>query len=344
MKNHRLKAGLSALALLAMTGLAACGGSEDAATLVDGPWEDVVAAAEDEGRVNLYSVAPPIQNDALVEAFKKAHPGIEVSVTRGAGELPGRVEQEIRSKSDGADVFIYTDPDLFGDLSDDLLEVDGPHVDGWADDFWAVEDKAIIPTKYPWTMFVWNTKTFPQGFKTWDDLLKPEVKGKLATRSDLTTSMAATYDFMEKELGEEFMSDLGDQRPKFYTSAVPMGQAVASGEAGVTMISTPSIVADLKAQKAPVEFGFPEPGFSIMWGAAALETSKRPNAARVFLDFVMSEEGQEAINGDGFGASGREDVKGALDLSEGWTFFDSAPYTPEVMNDSQAKFDKYFRD
>lgn len=343
MKNNRLKAGVSTLAVLALTGLAACGGSDDAAELVDGPWEDVVAAAEDEGRVNLYSVAPPIQNDALVEAFNEAHPDIKVSVTRGAGELPGRVEQEIRSNSDGADVFIYTDPDLFNDLADDLLAVDGPQVEGWADDFWAVEEKAIIPTKYPWTMFVWNTKAFPDGFDNWDDLLEPEVKGKLATRSDLTTSMAATYDFMESELGEDYMAALGQQSPKFYTSAVPMGQAVASGEAGVTMISTPSIVADLKAQDAPVEFSFPEPGYAIMWGAAALEVSKRPNAARVFLDFVMSEEGQEAINGDGFGASGREGVKGALDLSEGWSFFDSAPYTPEVMNESQAKFDKYFR-
>ena len=176
-------------------------------------------------------------------------------------------------------------------------------------------------------MLVWNTNTFPDGFTEWDDLLDPSVKGKLAMRNDLTTSMAATLEFMEQELGPDYLTALGGQSPKYYTSAVPMGQAVASGEAGVTNISTPSIVKDLQNQGAPVDFAFPEPGFAIMWGGGALATSKRPNAARVFLDFLMSEEGQAAINADGFGAAGREGIEGALDL-EGWAFFDSTTVHP----------------
>lgn len=342
MKKTPMKTATSVLAAMSLAVLAACGSGGEAAEVVDGPWEDVVAAAEDEGKVNLYSVAPPVQNDALVAAFNEKYPDIDISVTRGAGELPGRVESEIRAESDGADVFIYTDPAFFSNIADDLLDVDGPNVEGWSDDFWAEEGKAIVPTKYPWTMLVWNTEIFPEGFKTWDDLLAPKVKGKLATRGDLTTSMAATLDFMEAELGGDYLTKLAQQNPKFYTSAVPMGQAVASGEAGVTNISTPSIAQDLIDQGAPVEFGYAEPGFAIMWGAAAIKTSKRPNAARVFLDFVMSDEGQAAINTNGFGAGGREGIKGALEL-DGWEFFDSTKYTPEVMNETQAKFDKYFR-
>jgi iron(III) transport system substrate-binding protein len=342
MKHKNTKVGAGMLLALALTALSACGGGggDEAAEVVDGPWEDVVAAAEDEGRVNLYSVAPPIQNDRLVEAFKEAHPDIDVSVTRGAGELPGRVESEIQSGADGADVFLYSDPAFFSDIVDDLLEVDGPNVEGWADDYWQEEGKAIIPTKYPWTMLVWNTRTFPDGFTSWDQLLDPSVKGKVALRNDVTASMAATYEFMERELGEDYMTGLGAQQPKYYTSAVPMGQAVASGEAGVTPISTPSIVRDLQDQGAPVEFAFPEPGFAIMWGGGALASSKRPNAARVFMDFIMSEEGQTAINGEEFGAAGRE-IEGDLDLA-GWEFFDSEKYTPEKMQEMQATFDKYF--
>jgi iron(III) transport system substrate-binding protein len=344
MKYMNKKAGAGALLALTLTALAACGsgGSDAAAEVVDGPWEDVVAAAEDEGRVNLYSVAPPIQNDALVAAFKEVYPNIDVSVTRGAGELPGRVTSEIKSGADGADVFLYSDPALFTDIKDDLLEVDGPNVEGWADDYWAEEGKAIIPTKYPWTMLVWNTDEFPEGFTSWDQLLEPSVKGRLALRNDLTASMAGTYEFMERELGEDYLTELGQQDPKYYTSAVPMGQAVASGEAGVTPISTPSIVKDLQNSGAPVDFAFPDPGFAIMWGGAGIATSKRPNAARVFVDFIMSEEGQTAINGDEFGQAGREGIEGDLDMSEGWEFFDSTVYTPEKMQEMQAKFDEYF--
>ncbi|RYE42204.1 MAG: extracellular solute-binding protein [Hyphomicrobiales bacterium] len=341
MKYTTPRIGAAALLALLMTVLSGCGGGDKAAAVVDGPWENVVSAARDEGHVNLYSVAPPIQNDRLIEAFNKAYPDIEVTVTRGVAELPGRVQSEIRSESDGADVFLYSDPQFFVDIADDLLEIDGPNVEGWADDYWAEKGKAIIPTKYPWTMFVWNTKIFPDGFKDWEDLLTPEVKGKLAMRNDVTASMAATQEFLETELGSDYLVNLGRQSPKFYSSAVPMSQAVASGEAGVTLVSTPSIVQDLQNQGAPIDFAFPDPGFAIMWGGGAPATSRRPNAARVFLDFVMSEDGQSALNAGGLGASGRENVNDVLDL-DGWEFFDSAQYDPEKMNAVKGKFEDYF--
>lgn len=322
--------------------VSACFGGTPAAPLVQGPWEDVVAAAEKEGRVNLYSVGPPVQNKRLVEAFNETYPDIKVDITRGAGELPGRVVSEIESESEGADVFLYTDPEFFTDISDDLLVLDGPNVTGWSEDFWAVESRAIIPTRYPWTMFVWNTDVFPQGFRTWDDLLAPEVTGRLATRSDVTASMAGTLDFMEQELGPDYLKALGKQNPKFYASAVPMGQAVASGEAGVTYISTPSIFTDLKDQGAPVDFAYPKPGFAIEWGGGAPATSKRPNAARVFMDFLMSDKGQAALNSDGLGAAGRPDIEGSIDMS-GWTVFDSRPFDPRKLNDMKGEFANYFK-
>lgn len=343
MRLMRRSASALSVTLVATLALSACGSSDNSsAEVVEGPWEDVVAAATDEGRVNLYSVAPPFHNDRVIEAFNKEHPEIEVVVTRGAGELVGRVEQEISSGTEGADVLIYTDPALFSKLSDDLLDLDGPASEDWSDEFWVEEGKAIVPNKYPWTLFIWNTDIFPDGFKTWDDLLAPEVKGKLATRSDMTTSMAATFQFMEEELGEDYLKKQGQQNPKFYNSAVPMAQAVASGEAGVAYLSTPAIVMDLQLTGAPVDSAVPDPVFSISWGAGALENSRRPNAARVFTDFLMSPAGQEAINGDGLGAAGIEGVPGALDPT-GWAEFDSASITPEVISDMEQRFSRWFK-
>ena len=85
MKNKTIRSGAALLALL--TVLCACGGREEAADVVDGPWQDVVAAAKNEGHINLYSAGPPIQNERLVAAFNREYPDIQVTVTRGAGEL-----------------------------------------------------------------------------------------------------------------------------------------------------------------------------------------------------------------------------------------------------------------
>jgi iron(III) transport system substrate-binding protein len=348
-KFHRDRCGALLALFLATMVLAACGGdSTDVGTgasedVAEGGWEEVVAAANEEGLVSLYSVAPPPQNDRLVAAFNEAYPDIDVTVTRGAGELPPRVEQEIQSGSGGADVFMYSDPAFFVKHADNLLDVEGPNVEGWAEDYWAVPDKAIIPTKYPWTQLVWNAQTFPDGFENWDDLLEPDVQGKLAVYKVPTTSNCSTLNFMERELGEDFLTDLGQQDAKYYPSTVPMVQAIASGEAGVGYLAAPISVADLQAQGAPVELAYPEPGFALMWGGGAIATSDRPNAARVFIDFVMSEEGQEALNGDGLGAAGREGIPGALDDLEGWELFDAeACSTPEAIAEAERKLNTYF--
>ncbi|PWJ02441.1 hypothetical protein DKG34_38485 [Streptomyces sp. NWU49] len=326
--------------LLSTSGLAACGGAESKP--VEGPWKDVVAAANKEGSLNFYSVMPDAQNKRLVRAFEKEYPEITVNLTRGAGELPARVEAEIRSKAEGADVFLYSDTAWFTNQEDAFLDADGPSLKGWHDDAWAVQDKAIVPSAYPYSMIVWNTEIFPDGFKTWEDTVDPSTRGRIGLRTDVTTSLAGYLDFQEKELGEEYLAKSGALSPKFYPSVVTMTQAVASGEIGVTNASIPSTVEQLQAQSAPIEAVVPHPSYWIEWGAAALSKAKRPNSARVFLDFIMSEKGQAAINGGGYGAAGRDGVEGAVELPEDAKMFDSASYTPERMEEANEKFDKWF--
>jgi iron(III) transport system substrate-binding protein len=342
MKHTSVRRTAAALAvLLGASGLTACGSGPQAAA-VKGPWKDVVAAAEEEGAVSFYSVMPGAQNKRLVDAFEKEYPEITVNLTRGAGELPARVESEIKSKSGGADVFLYSDPAWFSNQKGAFLEADGPSLKGWNDDAWAVKSKVIVPSAYPYSMFVWNKKIFPKGFKKWEDTVDPSVKGKLGLRTDVTTSLAGYLDFQEKELGEEHLVKSGKLSPKFYPSVVTMTQAVASGEIGVTNASTPSTVKELQDQGAPIEATVPDPSYWIEWGAAALNKTQRPNSARVFLDFMMSEKGQAAINGDGFGAAGRDGVEGAIEPAEDAAMLDSSSYTPERIEESNKKFKKWF--
>lgn len=333
------------VASLAVSSMAACGtssaGTGSSGGAVAGSWQAVVTAAEHEGTVNFFSVMPDVQNNRLAKAFAQKYPNIPVSVRRGAGELPSAVEAQIQSGSDGADVFLYSDPAWFAHHDKDLMSVDGPSLQGWGTSNWVVDKKAIIPSAYPYSMIVWNTNQFPNGFKTWNDLLDPSVKGKVGLRSDVTTSLAGYLDFQQTEFGAGYLKQMGQQKPKFYPSVVPMTQSVASGEIGVTNASTPSVVKELKDKGAPIESLIPTPSYWIQWGAAALEKTKRPNASRVFLDFMMSAEGQAAINGDGFGAAGRDGVPGAI-APQSATMFASEKYTPAVIADFKTKFTEWF--
>lgn len=325
--------------------LSACGGAGNGAgsEVVEGSWEEVVAAAEDEGKVSFYSVMPGTQNDRLQKAFSEEYPDIDLQILRGAGELTGRIDAELQSGGDGADVFLFSDTNWFAERGDVLAEIDGPSLEGWNESSWAVDGKAIIPSAYPYSMIVWNTEKFPDGFDGWDDLLEPDVQGSLGLRTDVTTSLAGYLDFFETELGEDYLIKLGKQSPNFYPSVVPMTQSVAAGEIGVANTSTPSVVKEMQDQGAPVESMVPSPSYWIEWGAGILSKTQRPNASRVLINFIMSPEGQEAINGDGFGRASRDDVKGAIMPEEGTSsMFDSSKYTPEVVAEFDAKFSKWF--
>jgi iron(III) transport system substrate-binding protein len=341
--NWALKA-VSAVAVGAMTlGLTGCGGSGEGGVAVEGPWEDVVSAANDEGKISFYSVMPDAQNKRLQKAFSEKYPDIDLQILRGAGELTGRIDAEIQSGSDGADVFLFSDTNWFAEHEENLAKIDGPNLEGWNKESWAVADKAIIPSAYPYSMIVWNTDKFPNGFTGWDDLLDPKVKGTLGLRTDVTPSLAGYLDFMERELGDDYMTKLGQQKPSFYPSAVPMTQSVAAGEIGVANTSTPSVVKEMQDQGAPVKSMIPTPSYWIEWGAGVLEKTKRPNASRVLVDFIMSEEGQGALNGDGFGRASREGIAGSI-APEGddFSMFNSADFTPDVLGEFNTKFKKWF--
>ena len=98
----------------------------------------------------------------------------------------------------------------------------------------------------------------------------------------------------------------------------------------------------MQDQGAPLDSVIPTPSYWIEWGAGILQKTQRPNSSRVLMDFIMSEEGQTALNGDGFGRASREGIEGAIKPDSDATMFDSSKYTPEVIAEFDQKFTKWF--
>lgn len=322
--------------------LAALGAVPFAAAAQEGEaaWAETVKRAQAEGRLNLYSVAPPDQGQRLVDAFTRRYPAIRVSMTRGAGDLPPRIAAERASGVDGGDVFLFSDPLWFKENADHLLALDGPSNKKFPSDHWIAPGKAPLVSYPPMGMIVWNKKFVPGGIKGYPDLLNPAFRGKIGARQDMTAFLAAFLEWQEQTFGPEFLRQFGAQKPKYYASVVPMVQAVASGEIWIASTSVPSSAKDLMKQGAPIDYVVPQRTFAISWAAGALAASRRPNAARVFLDFVMSEEGQTALNGDGDGGSPLA-VPGTLKPGD-LTILDLSLYGAAKRDEWRRKFKEYF--
>jgi iron(III) transport system substrate-binding protein len=97
------------------------------------------------------------------------------------------------------------------------------------------------------------------------------------------------------------------------TGGAPASQALAAGEFAAIAFATVTTIRPLMDIGAPVKLVVPSPSFGVGYTGAILGWSKRPNAAQVFMNYLMSERGQTTWNGRGESASPRKGIPGSLD-------------------------------
>jgi iron(III) transport system substrate-binding protein len=294
-------------------------------------WARVLAAAKTEGKAMLYFAGTPPTLERLTEGFKKAHPDIVLESFRlTSTPLIARIEQEVKSGADGADVFLTSDLLWIKSRAREgrLLKPSGPALKGWPAKY-LVDGMVVIGGLEPFVIGYNRNlvKTPPQ---TYADLFKPEFKGKLGTPDMASSTVAAFYGWLEKTQGADFLDKLRAQNPKLYVGAVPSTQAVASGEIIANTYTTPALINGLKKAGAPVDFTMPSPGLAASLGFAAFSWSRRPNAALVLVDYLMSPEGQAAWHGTGDSVSPRPGIPGSLSAASVNTW-DESEYPPEVV-------------
>lgn len=305
-------------------------------------WADVEAAGNAEGSLSVYSVLAPDQNDRLIAAFKVSHPNIRIRMTRGVADLLTRVAAEAQTKTEGGDVLIWADTTWFAHNEALLSDVKAPLYEKLPAEARLVDGKAAIITYAPLGLLVWNTALYPKGLKAWDDLLNPDLAGKVGSRDGVTASLSGYMDFMEDRLGRDYMTALGKQKPKYYASSVPLSQAVAAGEVWASNIGNMATISALQAQGAPIAYAFPVPAYASPLAAGVLANAHNPNAAAVFYDFLISDEGQAAMAANESGIPVFDNMEG-LRSHKDMVFADDSKFNPERKAQWEAFIDQNMR-
>ena len=302
-------------------------------------WERTVAAGKKEGRVVVYSVAVPALNDRIRADFESLHPGYSVAIVRLFGPtLRSKVEQERQIGADGADVIINSDAQWVqaGGREGWFNAPVGPARTAWPNNY--LIPGGAVTFALDVVVIGYNTKLASIG--SYQDLLKPEYKGKIAVQLNSAAVVMAYYKWMEDTLGADYVKRLAAQQPKIDNS-VPNAQSVAAGEVVATAYAVPSMLAELASQGAPIKWVVPRPASGFAFQVGALKWSRRPNASQVFLDYLMSPRGQAVIVGEKLLASPLPGIEGSLDLSN-VAVVDTAKWTPESMNAYKKTWDALF--
>jgi iron(III) transport system substrate-binding protein len=259
------------------------------------PAPDLLAAARREGKVILYAANFLDTEQEVAKRFKQRF-GIDVEIIRApTGQLITRVKTEAAANRLGADVI---------DISDRIearrmIDVFAPYAPPNADDYPAATrtgDRVWPRSGNAWTIS-YNPMLVPEPPKSWQDLATPAF-GKLGLGQTVVASGAAPWTramFERKVLGEDYWARQAALKPTLYPSQAPMVDAMIRGEIAVAPLVT-NLAIPLARQGAPLKWLFgPEGVPATVFAAGIGRSAPHPNAAKLFLDWALSREGQELM-------------------------------------------------
>jgi iron(III) transport system substrate-binding protein len=280
-------------------------------------WEKAVQAAEREGQVVVYIAG----YEAVIEAgvFQKAYPKIKVVTVTGSGtQLAPRIANERRAGKYLADVYngggnslhqtLYLgkmlDPIkpalILPDVVDESKWWEGKHkyVDPEGVYVFAYEGNVSSGGGPSYNSKLLNAKDF----KSYWDFLDPKLKGKIVSadlRQVRGAGLSWQYLYYHPQLGPPYFKRLfGEMGVIMSTDLRQAVDWMASGRVVVCVPCQGSSVAQARNQGLPVDqfepYQFKE-GVSISsaFGQLALmNRAPHPNAAKVFINWLLSREGQ----------------------------------------------------
>ncbi|MFC1968410.1 ABC transporter substrate-binding protein [Chloroflexota bacterium] len=270
------------------------------------PWIKVVTAAKKEGTVTIYSGGGADVSTAIKEGFSKAY-GINAEVVGGKpGELFERIKVESRAGSIAGDIIIFTGVANFLPIVEEGMVV-APAVEvpaAMEKGIWRVEPYGFDPQKMIATVnnslipsLLVNTDLIKKDeITSWYDLLDPKWKGNMVMEDPRFPGSGNATLAAFTSLGEDFWTKLAAQ-DILMLRRMAVIDAIVHGEKLLAI--GPSSTRPMAAINAgaPVKLIHLKEGTpSADKGAVLVKDAPHPNAALVLLHWMLTKEGQVAIN------------------------------------------------
>lgn len=260
-----------------------------------------------EGAVLVYGSVDAEDMQPVIDAFHEANPDIRIEYARGSpSETYTRIQTEIDAGAKTADLVMLSFPGSLSLVDDGFAQsYKSPNAANWPDELKDPDGnwQAVLLLGQ---VITYNTNLVSEDElpKTLNDLTDPKWNGKITmhdyTRGTTSTRIWATL--AEGPLGAEktidFLTKLeANVQPVRQRSTGAQVDEVSRGEYHIGIVGQLHDVVKAKMDGAPVEILQLE-DFPLMWGPTAvvlLEAAENPDAAKVFIDFLVTEDAQIII-------------------------------------------------
>ena len=254
--------------------------------------------ARTEGKLVFYSTLNTEQITTFNNAFNKKYPHIEATFYRASGD---RVLQRIISEAQAGRYSV--DAFSIEGLRIQLLKEKGLTVRFVPNESHAFGGGFKDPEGH-WTnlhllmnSMAYNTKLVSahEAPKRYEDLLQPKWRGKIGVNSRDGEWYVNLQKRMGRDKARDLLKGLAGQKPGIHDSHNLLTQIVSAGEYHVASNIYAHAAAREKERGAPVQWIFDEPVITYLHPIALAKHAPHPNAGKLFIEFVLSKEGQTIL-------------------------------------------------
>jgi iron(III) transport system substrate-binding protein len=260
--------------------------------------KEVIEGAKKEGQLVFYSGIPIPDAQAILSALERKYPFIKTTFYRSTGPaLVSRIQTEQRAGSHIWDVMNSTGFEPYVLLEQGYFaKYDSPErrvfPEGHKDNegYWA--------TMYTSPMIVsYNTRLVSSADLPRDyvDLLQPKWKGRLGLDSSDFEWYANLRKIWGAEKAQKFLEGLKRQEVRLVQGRVLLTELLTGGEIAILVNNFLQNAIEAKRKGSPVEMLALDPVVSAAGLVGINKLAPHANAAKLFVDFVLSKEGQELI-------------------------------------------------
>ena len=262
--------------------------------------------AQPSGTLNLYTSMQVDVVEDIIAAFEEAHPGVTVDMLySGSVELEQRIYAEQEAGAIRADVIWAANPAFFLKLKEEdlLLAYESPEAaavpEGLKD-----EDHMFVAGRVFNMGIGYNTAIVSEeeAPKSWAELLEWGPRSALASPLHSGTSFTALGAFVynDEMLGWEWFEQARENGMQLLRGTGDVTRGLTSGEFPVIK-GIDYVLANQADEGAPVAFLFPEEGAVTVASPLAIPAdAENVPAAQAFIDFIISQEGQQVMVGKYF--------------------------------------------
>ena len=330
----------AAITLVGLTGCSGNAGPERPATAVEqvpeyypADYQGIIDAAKNEGgQLTIYSSTDEENWAPIIERFKEKFPFVtDVSaLNMESDEIFQRQLAEIGSGNAPADLLVSPSAaawvNFIEQRPDGIQQYESPEVGqlpGVAVSLPGVYAMSVDPQ-----VLAYNTSLVPEELTSWGDLAEfmktsgEDFNGKLGVRAPDLSSFNFTVQHAlltaKPELWTSYDAFIAAGRPE--TSTGSISEKVLAGEYAAAVFATAGAALPVAQQSGGLfKLVIPSDGVVVLSRSAGIPSpAPHPNTAKLFLDFILSEEGQQAVQ-DGGLASYRE---GIVSDGESWSYQD----------------------